>query len=300
METRSARPRLNSALLLRGGRQLQAALRGSQECSVTSSLTALVRPNNVTDCFVPLQLQLLFRAAAGASVTTVLTSDVGIVTLLNGTAPVAMVATDTTGTNILLAGDFKAGYYIYDRVGVEMRYLPVVTDTSTGRPTGQAGWFAFWRVGSKVVDPNAPPEPQLLSLNTTVYGRTQGEDEDTFIVNLTEGQRFSVEVTGMQLQTQNPYDPELIVRTPDGKLLATVGSTSFGRGNPVYSINAPKTGDYVLSLRDATRSGVGDCHYVMHVGTFPRPLAAIPGGGPAGKQTAFTLIPLVPNSLLDD
>jgi hypothetical protein len=142
----------------------------------------------------------------------------------------------------------------------------------------------------KVVDPNAPPEPQLLSLNTTVYGRTQGEDEDTFLINLTEGQRFSVEVIGMQLQTQNPYDPELIVRTPDGKVLKTVGSTPFGRGNPVFSVNAPKTGEYTLSLRDATRSGVGDCHYLMHVGDFPRPLAAIPGGGPAGKQTAFTLV----------
>jgi HK97 family phage major capsid protein len=66
----------------------------------------------------------------------------------------AMTATVTTGSNILLAGDFKAGYYVYDRVGVEMRYLPVVTG-SNGRPTGQAGWFAFWRTGAKVVDPNA-------------------------------------------------------------------------------------------------------------------------------------------------
>jgi HK97 family phage major capsid protein len=66
----------------------------------------------------------------------------------------AMTATVTTGSNILLAGDFKAGYYIYDRVGVEMRYLPVVTG-SNQRPTGQAGWFAFFRTGAKVVDPNA-------------------------------------------------------------------------------------------------------------------------------------------------
>lgn len=66
----------------------------------------------------------------------------------------AMTATVTTGSNILLAGDFKAGYYIYDRVGVEMRYLPVVTG-SNQRPTGQAGWFAFFRTGAKVVDPGA-------------------------------------------------------------------------------------------------------------------------------------------------
>jgi hypothetical protein len=167
---------------------------------------------------------------------------------------------------------------------------PPVAAAPAATPATPATPVAAAPVAPKVVDPNAPPEPQLLALNTTVYGRTQGEDEDTFIINLTEGQRFSVEVTGMQLQTQNPYDPELIVRTPDGKVFKTVGSTPFGRGNPVFSVTAPKTGEYTLSLRDATRSGVGDCHYLMHVGDFPRPLAALPGGGPAGKQTAFTLL----------
>jgi HK97 family phage major capsid protein len=66
----------------------------------------------------------------------------------------AMAASATTGSNVLLAGDFKAGFYIYDRVGVEMRYVPVVVGANQ-RPTGQAGWFAFWRTGAKVVDPNA-------------------------------------------------------------------------------------------------------------------------------------------------
>jgi HK97 family phage major capsid protein len=66
----------------------------------------------------------------------------------------AMTSTYTTGSDVLLAGDFKAGYYIFDRVGVEMRYLPIVVGANA-RPTGQAGWFAFWRVGAKVVDPNA-------------------------------------------------------------------------------------------------------------------------------------------------
>lgn len=66
-----------------------------------------------------------------------------------------MASSMTTGSNVLLAGDFKAGYYIYDRVGTEMRYEPIVTGVTTGRPTGQSGWFAFWRTGAKVVDPNA-------------------------------------------------------------------------------------------------------------------------------------------------
>jgi HK97 family phage major capsid protein len=66
----------------------------------------------------------------------------------------SMVSTVTTGSNILLAGDFSE-YVIYDRIGVEMRYVPVVTDATTARPTGQAGWFAFWRTGAEVVNPNA-------------------------------------------------------------------------------------------------------------------------------------------------
>jgi hypothetical protein len=60
-------------------------------CSVTSSLTALVHPKNTTETFAPLQVQLLFRSASDASVTQVLTSDLGIVTLLNGTAIIQSV-----------------------------------------------------------------------------------------------------------------------------------------------------------------------------------------------------------------
>ena len=66
----------------------------------------------------------------------------------------SVIATVTTGSNILLAGDFSE-YVIYDRVGVEMRYVPVVMDATTARPTGQAGWFAFWRTGAEAVNPNA-------------------------------------------------------------------------------------------------------------------------------------------------
>jgi predicted phage gp36 major capsid-like protein len=43
-------------------------------------------------------------------------------------------------------------------------YEPMVKSTGSNRPTGQAGWFAFWRVGSDVVDPDAF---RLLQLNTT-------------------------------------------------------------------------------------------------------------------------------------
>lgn len=60
----------------------------------------------------------------------------------------------STGANVLLAGNFHQ-YYIVDRVGMSVMYEPMVKSTGNGRPTGQAGWFAFWRVGADTVDPDA-------------------------------------------------------------------------------------------------------------------------------------------------
>lgn len=53
----------------------------------------------------------------------------------------------------LLLGDFR-NFYIVDRVGMTMVYEPLVKGAN-GRPTGEAGWFAYWRVGSDVVNADA-------------------------------------------------------------------------------------------------------------------------------------------------
>jgi HK97 family phage major capsid protein len=74
----------------------------------------------------------------------------------------SMTGVVTTGANVLLAGNF-AEYYIVDRVGMSVIYDPIVKSTGNGRPTGQAGWYAFWRVGADVVDASAF---RLLQLNT--------------------------------------------------------------------------------------------------------------------------------------
>jgi HK97 family phage major capsid protein len=69
----------------------------------------------------------------------------------------------TTGGLVLLAGDF-AEYYIVDRIGMTMQYNPMVMGRTNSRPTGEAGWFAFWRVGADVADVGAF---RLLQLNST-------------------------------------------------------------------------------------------------------------------------------------
>jgi HK97 family phage major capsid protein len=68
----------------------------------------------------------------------------------------------TTSANILLAGNFER-YVIVDRIGFSMMYEPMVKG-SNQRPTGQAGWYGFWRVGADTVDPAAF---RMLTLHTT-------------------------------------------------------------------------------------------------------------------------------------
>ncbi|MGH9252224.1 MAG: phage major capsid protein, partial [Acidimicrobiales bacterium] len=74
-----------------------------------------------------------------------------------------MTGVVSTSAAVLLAGNF-AEFYIVDRVGMSVIYEPMIKSTGSQRPTGQAGWFAFWRVGSDVVDPDAF---RLLKLHTT-------------------------------------------------------------------------------------------------------------------------------------
>ena len=130
---------------------------------------------------------------------------------------------------------------------------------------------------------------QPISLGTTVYGRTPNEDQDHYEVELKKGQRLSVEVIGFQLQTQNPYDPHVTIRRPDGEVLALVDDTPFARTNPVTSVIAPEDGKYRITIKETTNSGVGECHYLMSIGTFPRPVATFPRGGQPDKDQKFAL-----------
>jgi len=82
----------------------------------------------------------------------------------------AMTGVVSTGANVLLAGNF-AEYYIVDRVGMSVIYDPMVKSTGNGRPTGQGGWYAFWRVGADVVDASAF---RLLQLNTVAAATALG------------------------------------------------------------------------------------------------------------------------------
>jgi HK97 family phage major capsid protein len=60
-----------------------------------------------------------------------------------------MASALTSGNHLAVFGDFGQ-FIIVDRVGVSLIYEPLVKASGGQLPSGQAGWFMFWRTGSTV------------------------------------------------------------------------------------------------------------------------------------------------------
>lgn len=99
----------------------------------------------------------LLGATEGAEFTVDLTAE-GILQLIghpylqNDYMPAFTGAVGTE--NYLAVGDFRH-FLIAQRAGMSIELIPHVVDTATGRPTGKRAWFAWARVGSDVIVPNA-------------------------------------------------------------------------------------------------------------------------------------------------
>jgi HK97 family phage major capsid protein len=66
-----------------------------------------------------------------------------------------MVNTTTTGSKIMIAGDFS-GYNVVDRLGVTAELIPHLFTASQGLlPSGQRGLYVYGRTGAGVTKPNA-------------------------------------------------------------------------------------------------------------------------------------------------
>jgi HK97 family phage major capsid protein len=54
----------------------------------------------------------------------------------------------------LVYGDFS-NYVIADRIGMTVEFIPHLFGTTNGRPKGQRGWYAYYRVGADSVNDGA-------------------------------------------------------------------------------------------------------------------------------------------------
>lgn len=67
----------------------------------------------------------------------------------------SVVSAVSTGNEILAYGDFRSGYRVVDRVGMNVERVALMMNTSNNRPDGTRGLYAYWRFGAGVTNANA-------------------------------------------------------------------------------------------------------------------------------------------------
>src|SRR5208282_1887624 len=140
------------------------------------------------------------------------------------------------------------------------------------------------------IEPNNDfAKPQKINLNSTVNGVVLNEDVDYFAVEAKKGQRLSVEVEGLRLG-ESFFDPSVAIMDTNRFVLASADDTPLLRQDCACSVIIPRDGAYVIQVRESAFGGSDRCHYRLHVGTFPRPLAIYPCGGKYGQTIDVTYI----------
>jgi hypothetical protein len=130
-----------------------------------------------------------------------------------------------------------------------------------------------------------PETATAVAPNTTVHGRMNDPtDVDVYRVEVKKGQRVSAEVECTRLGVERGVpDLHLTIRDPDGKVLAAADDSALYVQDPVLSVVAGRDGPHFVELRHTTFNSPQDV-YRLHVGTFARPTAVYPAGGPAGAD----------------
>lgn len=131
--------------------------------------------------------------------------------------------------------------------------------------------------------------PQPVDLNVTVAGTIENEEVDYLVVQMKKGQRLAAEVHGMRLGTTD-FDPYVAILDAHRFELAVSDDTALARQDSIASILAPADGRYIIQVRESSYGGNGDSKYLLHIGTYPRPLAIYPLGGQIGENLNAQLI----------
>lgn len=145
---------------------------------------------------------------------------------------------------------------------------------------------------------NTPATAQSVPMNITVRGRIDGSprgDVDVYRVPARADERLSAEVDCVRLADvhygDSEFDLALRVLDATGREIAANDENPLHSQDPLLSIKLPAdTSDHVfVEVRRSVFAG-GDVAYALHVGSFERPLAVYPAGGPPGQKIAVKLL----------
>lgn len=137
---------------------------------------------------------------------------------------------------------------------------------------------------------------QLVELNSTVSGVVQNEDVDYYAIDLKQGQQINVELEGLRHAYLNDFfDPYIAIYDAKRFEITASDDSIFLQQDCLCAMVAPSDGRYIIEVRESSFGGNDRCKYRLHIGTFPRPVAIIPSGGPAGQPLKTTCIDLLGN-----
>ncbi|MFM7928011.1 MAG: PPC domain-containing protein, partial [Pirellula sp.] len=120
---------------------------------------------------------------------------------------------------------------------------------------------------------------------------------DYYSVELEAGQRLNVELEGLRhAYLNNFFDPYVAIYDANRFEITASDDSVFLQQDCLCSMVAPAKGRYIIEVRESSFGGNDQCKYRLHVGGFPRPVAILPSGGPAGQPLTATCIDLLGNS----
>lgn len=204
-------------------------------------------------------------------------------------AAAAELLLDRSGLEVLGFGAAAA-----DRCTVRLR---VPADCALGphalrlrSPAGVSNLLLF-HVGAlpAIAEQRLGTAPQPVPLGCTIDGVLQDGEHDRYHVHVPAATCVRVEVEAMRLGLQ-ALDTRLVVRGPDGAELARADDTALGLRDPWLAFHSDRGGTCELELAHAVPAEGRAGAYRLHVGTFPRPVGALPCGGQPGEELEVTLL----------
>ncbi len=138
-------------------------------------------------------------------------------------------------------------------------------------------------------------DPQDVALNTTVSGYISEVGQlDWYRVMVKKGQRLNVDVQAVRM-AQGLFDAHVTVFDARARVLAESDDTGLGLHDPITGLIAGTSGPCMIAIRESGYGNEGSYkgprgRYLLHVGTFPRPLAVIAAGRVSDKLVRMTFL----------
>ncbi|MFY8073534.1 MAG: PPC domain-containing protein [Pirellula sp.] len=202
-----------------------------------------------------------------------------------------------TASNITKVDDNNIKVTITAAADAKPQLHPFRVITATG--TSNMRLFGVSALPSVAeVEPNSEfAKAQEIAFNSTIDGVVLNEDVDYYSVELEAGQRLNVELEGLRhAYLNNFFDPYVAIYDANRFEITASDDSVFLQQDCLCSMVAPAKGRYIIEVRESSFGGNDQCKYRLHVGGFPRPVAILPSGGPAGQPLTATCIDLLGNS----